>query len=319
MHIDLSKSIFIVGPTGVGKTTVSIALARRVDGEIVSADSMQVYRGMRVGTCAPTEEEKQGVPHHLVQELAPDQPYSAAIFREKALRLIREIHDRARIPIVVGGSGLYFRALVDGLFDAPPSDPELRSALVEEARRDGVEALHRRLQKLDPESALRIQPRDLRRIVRSLEVYKLTGQPISELQTEWNSYSEPKDFYLIGLTRPREELYKRTNARVKAIFANGLVDEVLALAKTGYGKDLERIKALGYMEVLEYLSEGRALGDVIEQVKISTRHYARRQMMWFRRDPRIQWLELGAEETPDETCDRILEKISGKSGVRGAA
>jgi len=297
---------------------VSVALAQRVDGEIVGADSMQIYRGMRIGTCAPTEEEMGGIPHHLVQELSPDEPYSAAIFREKALERIEEIRRRGRIPIVVGGSGLYFRALVDGLFDSPPSDPERRTTLAAEARRDGVETLHRRLQKVDPEAALRIQPNDLRRIVRGLEVFELTGRPISDLQTEWEAYKDPKDFYLIGLTRRREELYRRTNARVKAMFKNGLVDEVLSLTKAGYGNDLERIRALGYMEVLRFLSEGEALGDVIEQVKISTRHYARRQLMWFRRDPRIQWLELGTDETPEEICDRVLEKISEISGVKGA-
>lgn len=285
--------LVIVGPTAVGKTAFCVELAQRLPAEIVTADSMQVYRGMDIGTAKPTDEERRGVPHHGIDLVDPDEECNVADYRGHALAAIGAIHERGKLPILSGGTGLYVRAVVDEfLFPERGADWEFRRRLEKEAERLGRPALHARLQAVDPETAARLHPNDLRRVVRALEVYERTGRPLSEHLREARGKASPFDLLMFGLTRPREELYARINDRVHEQIRAGLVEEVAALLERGLDENDVSMKGLGYKEIIGYLKGRYSLDEAITMLQRDTRHYARRQLTWFRADKRIQWIDL---------------------------
>ncbi len=289
--------IAIVGPTAVGKTEFAIALAEAVGGEVVSADSRQVYRYMDIGTAKPTPAQRARVPHHLLDIVDPDQPLTLAQYQRLAYETIADIHRRGRVPLLVGGTGLYVRAVLEGLrIPEVPPNPELRARLEEEAAREGAQALHARLQALDPTAAARIDPRNVRRVIRALEVCLIAGRPISELQR-----AEPPPYRILrlGLTRPRPELYARIDARVDAMIEAGLVEEVRSLLARGYQPDLPAMTGLGYRQICQYLAGELTLEEAVREIKRKTRRFVHHQRSWFRLDdPRIRWYDLS--RTPTE-------------------
>ena len=282
----------VVGPTASGKTRLSLLLAERLNGEIVSADAMQVYRGMEIGTAAPTPEELARAPHHLVSFLSPDILMAAGRFQKEARECLRGIQERGRTALVVGGSGLYVRALLDGLFEGPGRDEALRARLREEAAALGNAALMARLREVDPDYAATLSSEnDVVRVVRALEVHALTGVPYSRLHAAHRERPQPVPALRIGVAPPRDALYDRINRRVDEMTAAGWVDEVRALIADGHEGHLERIKALGYREIAAHLRGEQSLADAVEAVKQHHRRYARRQLSWFRADKRVVWLD----------------------------
>jgi len=277
----------IVGPTAAGKTALALELARRLPLEVVSCDSQAIYRGMDVGTAKPTPEERAAVPHHLVDVVEVGEEFSAARYVELADAAIAEIHGRGKLPLVVGGTGLYLSALLFGLAAAPPKDEAVRRRLEEEVAREGAPALHARLVRVDPEAALRISPRDPVRIVRALEVWELTGKPLSSFHREHPRRPRYRALVL-GVTPPRDELYRRVNERAVRMFEGGLLEETRALARRpGARRHLER--CIGYGEALDVL-EGRATpAEALARMQQEQRRYAKRQLTWFRKMD-VRWL-----------------------------
>ena len=273
----------IVGPTAVGKTSLAIALARALAGEIVSADSRQVYRGMDIGTAKPTQAERAAAPHHLIDIVDPDQAFSLANYQDMAGTAIDAIAARGRLPLLVGGTGQYLAAVLQG-WRVPrvAPQPELRAALEREAVERGAEGLHARLVQVDPTAAAGIAPTNVRRVIRALEVYQVTGRPISEQQA---MQEPPYRSRTLWLTLPAPELYRRIDARVDAMIAAGLLDEVRRLMERGYGWDLPSMSGLGYREFRPYFEGHASLEEVIQRLKYDTHAFARRQPAWFRRLP----------------------------------
>ena len=299
----------LVGPTATGKTETAILVAEALGGEIVNADSMSFYRGMDIGTAKPTIEERARVPHHLVDILDPDEPFSVAEYKARAEAAIDNVLARHRVPILVGGSGLYVRAVISGVsFTQAPPDYELRRQLTAEAEREGTPLLHRRLAEVDPEAATRITPRDLKRIIRALEVYLTTGETISSLQALDRERPPRYNTCQFGLTLPREELYRRIEARIGRQLAAGLVAEVQGLLDRGYHEGLVPMKGLGYAQVARYLRGACSLGEVVVALKRDTRRFAKRQLTWFRADPRIQWVDMMEVGGPVGAAKLIAEK-----------
>jgi tRNA dimethylallyltransferase len=281
----------VVGPTAVGKTAVSIALAERFAGEIINADSMQVYRGFDIGTDKPGPDDRLRVPHHLLDMVDCGTQFTAADFAEQAAAAIRGIVDRGRLPIVVGGTGLYVKALFEGLFPGPGRDDAVRSALEEEARRDGLDALRLRLESLDPDYAAKTGRRDKIRVIRALEVLSVTGIPLSKHFSRTAGYLPGFRPVFIGLRRERAELYRRIDARVESMFERGLVEEVRGLLALGIDESAPPFRALGYKHVRRLLGGGMTIEEAKAATKIDTRHYAKRQQTWFRKTPGITWFE----------------------------
>jgi tRNA dimethylallyltransferase len=281
----------IVGPTGAGKTRLAMRLAEHTGGEVVSADSQQVYAGMDIGTGKVTPDERVRVPHHVVDVVRPDEEMTAQRFVELADRAIADVAERGKQVIVCGGTGLYVRALLLGLFAGPPASPAVRAELTEVARRSGVATLHAELARVDPASAARIDRRDEKRIVRAVEVYRLTGEPMSAHQARHDHRSTPPRYAarLVGLAPEREALYGRIDQRVDAMIEAGLEHEVAMLRTRGYLPPLRSQQAIGYAE-LHDAADGRvARGRAIELIKRNSRHYARRQLSWYRADPAVTW------------------------------
>ena len=276
----------IVGPTAAGKTEVAIEVAERLGAEIVSMDSMQAYRGMDVGTAKPSPEQIVRIRHHLVDVFDPNEDVTVAQFQELGRAAIADISSRGRLPLLVGGSGLYFRSVVDDL-RFPPRSETVRTALEQEAEELGADALYERLRQLDPPAAGKMEPGNARRIVRALEVIELTGRPFSE-NNSWDDYSSPYDLRVAGLERPREELYERIARRVDRMLQEGLLSEVRALQQRGFGRTAGR--ALGYRQVLD-AAPGDSLHKVREEIVRATKRFARRQESWFRADPRVRWFD----------------------------
>lgn len=306
--------IVIVGPTAVGKTVFSMALATELQGEILVADSMQVYRYMDIGTAKPSVEDRQQVPHHLTDIVDPDEPFAAKDYERLALQAIAHIRERGRVPIVVGGTGLYIRALLNGIFPGPSEDRTLRFALYREAQEIGPEGLHRRLQAVDPEAALKIHPRDLFRVVRALEVHALTGRPISQLQ---KAYSRPRLHPLVylGLRRKREELYRLVEERVDRMMTQGFLQEVEGLLQRGYTKELKPMQGLGYRHLVGYLEGTCSLERAITLFKRDSRRYAKRQMTWFTKEEGVEWVEVagfgwvrGLVQAVKKKIEKLVEK-----------
>ena len=286
--------VVLVGPTAVGKTALSLELAERLNAEIISADSRLFYRGMDLGTAKPTPQEQARVPHHLIDRIDPDQAWSLADFQYQARQAVAGIHSRGRLPLFVGGTGQYVRALTEG-WQIPRLEavPALRLALENWATEIGAEGLHTRLAVLDPIAAAKIDYRNLRRTIRALEVTLATGRPFSAQRRRGPS---PYDVLVVGLARPRPELYARIDARIEAMFQAGLVTEVQRLLESGYSPDLPAFSAIGYREVIAYLSGELNLEEAVALIKRSTRIFVRRQANWFKPDdPQIHWYPAGPE------------------------
>ncbi len=298
------RVLVLVGPTACGKTPVSLLLANLLGAEIISADSRQVYKFFDIGTAKPTVGERQRVRHYFIDELTPDEAFNAGEFGIRGREIIDEIFRRGKQPLVVGGSGLYVQSLVDGFFDSPPEDDELRGRLYEQLRKEGGSALLDELRRIDPVSAARMLPTNTRRIIRAIEVYHLTGIPISQHHA---SQEPQRDFMpvIAGLAWNRKKLYGRINARVDRMIEAGLIEEVHALRRKGYRKQFNALQTVGYQEVFAYLDGRLAKERMIELIKQNSRRYAKRQLTWFRRDPRIKWFFVSSEEDFEDVAHQI--------------
>ncbi len=282
--------VALVGPTAVGKTSLSLRLAKEMCSEIISVDSVQVFRGLDIGTAKPSLEEQKRVPHHLIDVADPDEPFDAADFVRKALGIIRSIRARGKVPLLVGGSGLYLRSLLEGLAPCPGRDPMVREMLRKISANQGKRALHDLLVGADPEAANRLHPNDTFRVIRALEVYHQTGEPMSIWQRMHKSISGQRLLCTkIGLIRPREELYKRIDARVGAMLDAGFLEEVKFLLDKGYSHHLKPLQSLGYRHMILFLKGEVSFDEAVSQLRRDTRRYAKRQITWFRADPEIRW------------------------------
>jgi len=281
--------ILVVGPTGVGKSATALALAGELGGEIINCDSMQVYRGFDIGTDKPSLEDRQRIPHHLLDLIDSSSQFTAADFAVHALDAVRAILLRGKIPFIVGGTGLYFKALLDGLFPGPGRDAALRRALNAEADESGHEALWKRLEAIDPLYARKIGKNDRLRIIRALEVYTLTGTPMSEHFLRTKSRLEDFQVLRIGLQLPRGELYRRIEDRIDRMFERGLVEEVRMLLDAGASEQAPPFRALGYKYVLKLVHNDIGFDEAVALTKIDTRHYAKRQMTWFKKMSDVNW------------------------------
>ncbi len=288
---DKPKIILICGPTAIGKTSVAIDVAERVGGEIVGADSMQIYRYMDIGTAKPTAEEKRRVRHHMIDIALPDEPYDAARFSRESRAAVDAILARRRMPVIAGGTGFYIKALLYGLCDAVPEEEAVRHRLREEAALLGGGSLYRRLEACDPEAAGKIHPNDTYRIVRALAVYQTSGMPMSEYRRRHGFSDAPYTVLKIGLFMDRQALYARIEQRVEEMVRQGLQDEVKQLLATGYHKSLRPMQALGYRHMAAFITGEADWDATLATLKRDTRQYAKRQLTWFRKDPEIQWFE----------------------------
>lgn len=302
----MSRIIALVGPTAVGKTEVSIELAQRLDAQIVGCDSMQVYRRMPILTQQPTPAQRTAVSHHLIDCIEPSRPFSVGQYRRMALEAIEQIQRRGKSVLIVGGTGLYLKALTDGLCNVPPADPQLRTSLWMTARERGSPALHERLRVVDPEAAAKIHPHDAKRLVRALEVYEQTGEPLSGFWHRTNGHQ--LEMPLLGLTRDRAELYERINRRVERMIGEeGVLDEVKQLLALPLSDTAGQVHGLRFLEA--YLKGKQTVDDTIRLWQQQVRHYCRRQLIWFRAEPRIQWIQVGSEEPTESIVDRILGSL----------
>ena len=305
----MSQLVAIVGPTAVGKSALALRLAQTLDGEIVSADSRQVYRYLDIGTAKPSPEERALVPHHLIDVVDPDEDFSLALYQELAYQAIEDIESQGKPAILVGGSGLYVWAILGG-FKIPhvPPDASLRKSLEDRAKKEGYMALYEELEQVDPDAAQRIDPRNVRRLIRALEVFRTTGLPISKL--ERSSASLPT--LVIGLTTERRELYRKIDSRVDGMIERGFVKEVEGLLKRGYSLDLPSMSGLGYRQIGQYLKGQIDLPTAVQQIKYETHRFARHQYAWFRpSDERIHWFDVrdGIEEPIQSLIQGLVAAI----------
>lgn len=302
----MKKIIIICGPTGVGKTEISIQLAKKLNGEIVVADSQAILKGFDIGTAKPTEVEQKQIPHHLIDVAEYGELFDAAKFSMLADEAIDDIFSRDKQPIIAGGTGLYIKAILHGLMDAPKRDDEFRKKLQERIEQEGLETLYHELKKIDPTRAEEIHPNDAVRIIRGLELYHLTNSTPSELAKHHQFQEEKYETLQIGLNLPREELYKRIDQRVLQMIEAGWVEEVRDLIQRGYDLTQSRTQTIGYSTLAGYLKGDFSFEAAIEQIQKETRQLAKRQLTWFRRDQRIQWYSPQEVENILETCKHFL-------------
>jgi tRNA dimethylallyltransferase len=309
------KLLVIIGPTAVGKTKLSIEMANRYHGEIISGDSMQIYRGMDIGTAKIKPDEMEGVPHHLINIRDPDESFSVAEFQQLVRAKITEIAQKGKLPIIVGGTGLYIQSVIyDYQFSDAAADEEFRLKLEEKAKDIGNDALYQELKELDPESAEQIHPNNVRRVIRALEIYHCTGKTMSEYQKE----QTPDLLYqtaLVGLTMEREMLYNRINERVDIMMEEGLLEEVKGLFEKGL-RDCQSIQAIGYKEIYEYLDGRITLDDAVEILKQNSRRYAKRQLTWFRNKMDVQWFNMSDVQNFTKKITEISQFVEGKLQVK---
>lgn len=303
---DRKPLIVLLGPTAVGKSRVAIPLAKSLGTDILTADSRQVYRGMDIGMDKPTREEREGVPHRLIDLVEPEQSFNVGEYRRLASAEIARLHEEKRVPLVVGGTGLYIRALTRGLWEGPPADWSYRHHLMDEARRDGATALHQRLAQVDPELAQRLHPHDEVKIIRALEAYRLLGRPLSEIHRDHAFHDRPFATLMIGLKRDRDALYRAIEARVDSQLVRGLLEETRRLLKAGYDRRLGSMKGLGYRQLAGFLAGEYSYEEAIRRLKRDTRRFAKRQMTWFRKEPGIIWVSVGEQASADEVAARLL-------------
>lgn len=303
----------VVGPTAVGKTSISINIAKKIDGEIVSADSMQVYKYMDIGTAKPSIEEMSGIPHYLIDVAMPDEEFNVAMFQQLASCKIAQIYSRGKIPILVGGSGLYVNSIVYPMdFTDATEDKEFRSKLQMELQEGGSISLYKKLKDIDSATANKLHPNDTKRVIRALEVYHITGKPMSQYKQDLAQTPIPYKLCMIGLNMERQKLYDNINIRVDNMLKDGLIDEVKNLLNMGYTKELISMQGLGYKEIIEYLEGRCSLNDAIYIIKRDTRRFAKRQFTWFRRDKRIHWVDIDKFGSKDELLDYLILHIKKK-------
>lgn len=305
--------VMIGGPTACGKTAMSIELAKRINGEVISGDSMQIYRYMDIGTAKVTEEEKQGIPHYLVDELNPDEEFNVMIFQQKAKAYINEIWAKGKIPIIVGGTGFYMNALLyDTDFTETENDTSFREECYKQAQNEGAEVLFERLKKIDPEYAEIIHANNVKRVARALEYHFLTGEKFSQHNAEQREKESPYQAAVIILTMEREKLYQRINDRVDLMMEQGLLAEVKGLLEKGYSPDLVSMQGLGYKEFMPYFRGECSLDDAVEHLKKGTRHFAKRQLTWFRRQIDGLWVDLSKADLNLAMTD-VMEYLRERS------
>ena len=305
----LRPLVAVVGPTAVGKSEIGVILARALGTEVLAADSRQVYRGMDIATDKPTLDQRQGIPHRLIDLVKPDQRFNAGMYRQAALREIERLYGERKLPLVVGGTGLYVRTLVRGLCEAPQGDPAVREELLDLARRCEKGYLHRELTRVDPELAQALHPNDEVKIIRALEVQRLSGRPLSEAHRQHRSDAPSWAPLILGLIRDRETLYARIEQRVDMFFTNGVVRETAELLARGYGRGLASMKGLGYRQVAGFLAGDYGHEEAVRRLKRDTRHFAKRQLTWFRREPGIVWVTVGDSEKPEHAAGTLLAHI----------
>lgn len=312
-EMEKKNLIILTGPTAVGKTQASISLAKAVGGEIISADSMQVYKGMDIGSAKIRPEEMQGIPHYLIDVLEPDEEFHVVRFQQMAKEAMEKIYANGHIPVIVGGTGFYIQALLYDIdFTANDSDMSYRRELERFAATEGEEALHQRLRKVDPASAEKIHAHNVKRVIRALEFYHQCGIPISRHNEAEREKKSPYNFYYFVLTDEREHLYARINERVDLMMKEGLLEEVAALKEKGFSREMVSMQGLGYKEILDYLDGACSLDDAVYRIKRDTRHFAKRQITWFKREKDVIWLnkkEFAYDE--NKLLDTMLE-IMGK-------
>jgi len=308
--LDQKRIIVIVGPTCTGKTNLSLKLAQLIPSEIISADSRQFFKFLDIGTAKPTKEQIKNTPHHLIDFLNPSDRYDASMFEKDAEKIIEEIFRRANTPIVVGGSGLYIKALIDGIFDSSENDEEYRKELLQKRKEFGNEFLYEELKKVDPVSAEKMLPQNWKRVIRALEVYHTTGQPIWKHHQKQSSSKEKNyTFKQFGLNWERALLYENINRRVDLMIEYGLIDEVKNILEMGYDKNLNSLNTVGYKEIIQHLKGEISLERAIELIKRNTRHYAKRQITWFRKDERIHWFDVKVLADLNCIAEEILRGI----------
>lgn len=306
------KKLFILGgPTAVGKTSISVKLAKELRGEIISADSMQIYKYMDVGSAKISKEEMEGIPHHLVDIVSPEEEFSVIDFKERASAAIEDISLRGCLPMVVGGTGFYINSLIFNYsYTSAEKDEDYRKYLENLAAREGNTYVHEMLKNIDSESYERLYPNDLKRVIRALEVYKLTGQTISEYTACDDIYNIPYDINYFVLTMDREKLYDKINKRVDIMLENGLIEEVIKLKEMGYNANMQSMKGIGYKEILYYLEGEISLERAVELIKQGSRNYAKRQLTWFKKDSRVKWVNKDEFKNEEEIINYIKSNIN---------
>jgi tRNA dimethylallyltransferase len=304
------KLFILMGPTAVGKTSVSIELAERLNGEIISADSMQIYKYMDIGTAKISKEEMKGIPHYLLDMIYPDESFTVSNYKESASKYITKLNDKNILPIVVGGTGLYINSLVYNLnFAQVASNDDIRRKLESARIERGNNYLHNLLKDIDKNSADRISINDTKRIIRALEIYEITGKTMTEYNKNFRLPNEDYDLVMICLNMNREKLYQRINYRVDLMIQSGLIDEVKYILDKGYDKNLVSLQGIGYKEIIMYLENKCSLDEAIEKIKQGSRNYAKRQLTWFRRDNRIRWIDVDCFDDVDDLSDTIQEIV----------
>lgn len=308
--------VILTGPTAVGKTALSIALAKNIGGEIISADSMQVYRRMDIGSAKITREEMAGVPHHLIDVLEPTEEFNVVVFQKLAKQAVGEIYGRGHIPIVVGGTGFYIQALLYDIdFTENDEDTALRQSLEEQARREGPEALYERLRAVDPESCESIHAHNLKRVIRAIEFYEKTGKKISEHNREQRQNASPYRFAYFVLTDSRDRIYQRINERVDLMMAQGLEAEVRALRELGCRRDMVSMQGLGYKEILSALEGEISMEEAVYLIKRDTRHFAKRQLTWFRREKEVTWIDKTVFDQDSQNILGFMQDFLREKGI----
>src|SRR3989339_1687538 len=303
------KVIVIVGPTCSGKTKVGISLAQKLNSEIISADSRQIYKKLTIGTAKPTQDELRKMKHQFIDLLEPDEDYNVSRFETDSLKVIDELITQGKIPIVVGGSGLYIKALTEGIFNSVDTDDEYREELIEKREKFGNEYLYEELKKVDPQSASGMLPQNWKRVMRALEVFHLTGEPIWKVQENYERKGKDYNFILFGLNWDRKILYANIEKRVDEMIKSGLVEEVKNILSLGYSKNINSLNTVGYKEIISYLDNEITLDRAIELIKRNTRRYAKRQMTWFRKTENINWLTCDEDTSSEQLISQIIKKM----------
>lgn len=308
--------IILTGPTAVGKTEISLLFAKAIGGEIISADSIQVYKYMDIGSAKITKEEMQRIPHFLIDELYPDEEFNVVIFQKKAKEYIEQIYQRGHIPVIVGGTGFYIQAVLYGIdFEETAADKSYREELEKFATENGVEALHNKLKEVDGKAAEEIHANNKKRVIRALEYYKQTGCRISEHNEEQRKKSSPYQFVYFVLNQDREILYQRINERVDKMMERGLLKEVEGLLEMGYQRKLVSMQGIGYKEIVAYLEREISLEEAVDRIKKETRHFAKRQITWFKRESEVTWIEMGKYLKKEDILEDLLQKCQEKGVI----
>lgn len=304
----MEQVIVILGPTCTGKTLLSIDLAIKLKTEIISADSRQVFKYLDIGTAKPSASELKKIRHHFISSLNPDEKFNVSDYETNAIKIIHRLYAEKRIPVVVGGSGLYIKALVDGIFNTADTDEGLREKFMQERRENGNEYLYDKLKEVDPISASKMLPQNYKRVIRALEVFQLTGKPIWMLQKEYKRNTDIQ-FKQYGLRWEREKLYKNIDSRVDEMIESGLVEEVKEITGRGFDKSLNALNTVGYKEIIAYLNGEIPLRKAVELIKRNTRRFAKRQMTWFNKDKRIKWIDIAEPEELSRAGEIIMTDI----------